>query len=205
MGNCNRKKRNRKNNRTLTPKRKPLISTMIGDDDYVLKVLFIGNASVGKTSLLVRFTENTFTPATSTILGVDMKSRRIVLPDGTQCKLKIWDTAGQERFRTITSSFYRGANIIFVVFDMTSRDSFGSVRKWLQEIERYACEEIYCVLVANKSDLVAEVAVEDWEIEELATTLVNVAFHIKTSALSGDNVDTMFTKAAVDLIEWRMA
>lgn len=104
-----------------------------------LKILLIGSSSVGKSSLLLRFTEDEFLPpeeATATI-GVDYKLKSIRLKDGRRFKLSIWDTAGQERYRTLTSSFYRGAQGILVVYDVTSRQSFESLHEWWKELETF--------------------------------------------------------------------
>ncbi|EEB90600.1 hypothetical protein MPER_11169 [Moniliophthora perniciosa FA553] len=105
--------------------------------DYLFKLLLIGDSGVGKSCLLLRFADDTYTESYISTIGVDFKIRTIEL-EGKTVKLQIWDTAGQERFRTITSSYYRGAHGIIVVYDVTDNDTFTNVKQWLQEIDRYA-------------------------------------------------------------------
>jgi len=129
---------------------------------------------------------------------VDFKIRTIK-DNGKIIKLQIWDTAGQERFRTITSSYYRGAHGIIVVYDISDNVSFNNVRQWLQEIDRYACESVTKLLVGNKSDLDAEgkraVAYETAKdfADQLGLTL------IETSAKDATNVEKCFMKMASEI------
>lgn len=129
-------------------------------------MLLIGNSGVGKSCLLVRYAvsiklifnhlhiiqENSFNENFFNTIGVDFKIKTIQM-DGQNIKLQIWDTAGQERFRTLTASYYRGAHGIIVVFDVTERETFENVRQWMQEIERFASDNVCRVLVGNKCDL----------------------------------------------------
>ena len=122
--------------------------------DYLFKLLLIGDSGVGKSCLLLRFADDTYSESYISTIGVDFKIRTIE-HDGKTIKLQIWDTAGQERFRTITSSYYRGAHGIIVVYDVTDQDSFDNVKQWLQEIERYASENVKKLQkVLNKMNLV---------------------------------------------------
>lgn len=127
--------------------------------DYLFKLLLIGDSGVGKSCLLLRFADDTYTESFISTIGVDFKIRTIDL-EGKTVKLQIWDTAGQERFRTITSSYYRGAHGIIVVYDITDAESFANVRMWLKEVERYGSEGVSKLLVGNKSDLTSKRAVE---------------------------------------------
>merc|ERR1712022_60157 len=119
--------------------------------DYLFKLLLIGDSGVGKSCLLLRFADDTYTETYISTIGVDFKIRTVEI-DGKVIKLQIWDTAGQERFRTISSTYYRGAHGIIVVYDVTSLDSFNNVKRWLTEIDKYARENVNKLLVGNKSD-----------------------------------------------------
>ena len=110
--------------------------------------------------------------------------------DGKTIKLQIWDTAGQERFRTITSSYYRGAHGIIVVYDVTDAESFNNVKQWLHEIDRYASENVNKLLVGNKSDLVSKRAVTFEQGKDFADSL-SIEF-LETSAKNATNVEKAF-------------
>ncbi|KAI9499434.1 GTP-binding protein ypt1 [Zychaea mexicana] len=159
--------------------------------DYLFKLLLIGDSGVGKSCLLLRFADDTYTESYISTIGVDFKIRTIEL-EGKTVKLQIWDTAGQERFRTITSSYYRGAHGIIVVYDVTDQDTFNNVKQWMQEIERYAAEGVSKLLVGNKVDM--EKAVESEQAAELADSL-NIPF-LETSAKDSSNVEQAFLTMA---------
>ncbi|XP_046883404.1 ras-related protein Rab-18-B [Hypomesus transpacificus] len=125
------------------------------DDDVLttLKLLIIGESGVGKSSLLLRFTEDTFDPDQAATIGVDFKVKTIAV-DGNRAKLAIWDTAGQERFRTLTPSYYRGAQGVILVYDVTKRDTFTRLENWLNELETYCTRnDLVKMLVGNKIDM----------------------------------------------------
>ncbi|CAL8310971.1 unnamed protein product [Gadus morhua 'NCC'] len=124
------------------------------DEDILttLKLLIIGESGVGKSSLLIRFTDDTFDPEQTATIGVDFKVKTIAI-DGNSAKLAIWDTAGQERFRTLTPSYYRGAQGVILVYDVTKRDTFTKLENWLNELETYTTRnDIVKMLVGNKID-----------------------------------------------------
>jgi len=165
-----------------------------GDDmttyDYIFKILLVGDSGVGKSCLLLRYTDNSFSETFISTIGVDFKIKTIVV-DGKTVKLQIWDTAGQERFKTITSSYYRGSHGIFVVYDITDPVSFNNVRVWLNEIAKYMQQEDYKVLlVGNKADQVSSRAVQRSEAEEYANQLDCQFF--ETSAKENSNVEQIF-------------
>lgn len=121
---------------------------------YVFKFIITGDAAVGKSSLLVRLTDQRFLVNPDPTLGVEFGSKLITLPeDNKVVKLQCWDTAGQESFRAITRSYYRGAAGCLLVYDVTSRKSFLSARSWLAEVREHADPHVSCILVGNKVDL----------------------------------------------------
>ncbi|KAK3510361.1 hypothetical protein QTP70_005658 [Hemibagrus guttatus] len=156
--------------------------------DYLFKLLLIGDSGVGKSCLLLRFADDTYTESYISTIGVDFKIRTIEL-DGKTIKLQIWDTAGQERFRTITSSYYRGAHGIIVVYDVTDQESFNNVKQWLQEIDRYASENVNKLLVGNKCDLTTK--------KEFADSL-GIPF-LEASAKNATNVEQAFMTMAAEI------
>eukprot|EP00310_Coccolithus_braarudii_P009001 CAMPEP_0183361046 /NCGR_PEP_ID=MMETSP0164_2-20130417/56217_1 /TAXON_ID=221442 /ORGANISM="Coccolithus pelagicus ssp braarudi, Strain PLY182g" /LENGTH=206 /DNA_ID=CAMNT_0025535499 /DNA_START=34 /DNA_END=654 /DNA_ORIENTATION=- len=164
--------------------------------DYLFKLLLIGDSGVGKSCLLLRFADHTYTESYISTIGVDFKIRTIDL-DGKTIKLQIWDTAGQERFRTITSSYYRGAHGIIVVYDVTDLESFNNVKQWLSEIERYASENVNKLLVGNKCDLSNKKQVEYDQAKAFADNL-DIPF-LETSAKNATNVEKAFLTMAAEI------
>jgi len=163
--------------------------------DYLFKLLLIGDSGVGKSCLLLRFADDTYTESYISTIGVDFKIRTVELDDKT-LKLQIWDTAGQERFRTITSSYYRGAHGIIVVYDISDADSYQNVKSWLGEIERYAKPDVQIVLVGNKCDKENR-AVTFQEAKDFADEQ-GIEF-LETSAKSARNVEEAFMKMSTIL------
>lgn len=172
------------------------MSTMNPEYDYLFKLLLIGDSGVGKSCLLLRFADDTYTESYISTIGVDFKIRTIEL-DGKTIKLQIWDTAGQERFRTITSSYYRGAHGIIVVYDVTDQESFNNVKQWLQEIDRYASEHVNKLLVGNKCDLTGKKIVDYTTAKEYADQL-GIPF-LETSAKNATNVEQAFMTMAAEI------
>jgi len=164
--------------------------SMATEYDYLFKLLLIGDSGVGKSCLLLRFADHTYTESYISTIGVDFKIRTITTRDEKTIKLQIWDTAGQERFRTITSSYYRGAHGIIVVYDVTDQESFNNVKQWLNEIERYACEKVNKLLVGNKCDLVSKKAVS-YEVAKAFADKLDIPF-LETSAKAATNVERRF-------------
>lgn len=166
--------------------------------DYLFKLLLIGDSGAGKSCLLTRFADAVYSDGYISTIGVDFKIRTIEL-DSKVCKLQIWDTAGQERFRTITSSYYRGAHGIILVYDVTDDESFQNIRYvWMREISRYGTDGVTTLLVGNKSDLVQQKVVSFVDGKEFADTY---GMHfLEASAKTATNVDQAFLTMAAAIM-----
>jgi len=164
--------------------------------EYLFKLLLIGNSGVGKSCILMRYADNSFTENFFNTIGVDFKIKTISLNDQV-IKMQIWDTAGQDRFRTLTSSYYRGAHGIIIVYDVTNKDSFDNVRQWMTEIEKFASESVNKLLVGNKSDLEEQREVTSEEGMELAKKF-DIPF-LEVSAKNSTHVDDTFKTMASEI------
>ena len=158
----------------------------------------IGNSGVGKSCLLIRFTDDTFSDSYVTTIGVDFKIKTLDI-EGKSCKLQIWDTAGQERFRNIISSYYRGAQGIMLVYDITDMESFQNLNTWLIEIEKNASKNVYKILVGNKCDMENERKVTVEQGKDFATQYGMKFF--ETSAKESTNVSDAFVAMTREIIK----
>jgi Ras-related protein Rab-1A len=172
------------------------------DYDYLFKLVLIGDSGVGKSCLLLRFADDNFTDSYISTIGVDFRFRTVTI-DKKTVKLQIWDTAGQERFRTITSAYYRGADGIIMVYDVTSQESFDHVEEWLSEVDRYANENTSKLLIGNKADLVDEKQVQE-EVAQRFADKLGIPF-LETSAKAATNVEAAFLTMAKELIKTKEA
>jgi len=164
--------------------------------DHLFKLLIIGESGVGKTCLLLQFTEGSFTTNHLTTIGIDFKIKIINLEE-KQIKLQIWDTAGQERFRTITKTYYKGAHGIILTYDVTDENSFKNIRNWVKQIEQNAQTNVCKVLVGNKCDRDdRKISYEDGA--KLASEFKMQFF--ETSAKSNYNVNETFTYLTKDIL-----
>eukprot|EP00732_Lithocolla_globosa_P006070 Lithocolla_globosa_v1_NODE_6768_length_1037_cov_210.154786.p1 type:complete len:211 gc:universal NODE_6768_length_1037_cov_210.154786:640-8(-) len=168
-----------------------------GTYDYLIKLLLIGDSGVGKSCLLLRFSDDSFTPSFITTIGIDFKIRTIEL-DGKKIKLQIWDTAGQERFRTITTAYYRGAMGILLVYDVTDQKTFDNIRTWVKNIEQHATEGVNLILVGNKCDFEPPKKVISTEKGQELASEYKIKF-LETSAKTKVNVDEAFVTLARDI------
>ncbi|TRY90903.1 hypothetical protein DNTS_021969 [Danionella cerebrum] len=155
------------------------------DYDYLFKIVLIGNAGVGKTCLVRRFTQGLFPPGQGATIGVDFMIKTVEIKG---VKVKIWDTAGQERFRSITQSYYRSANALILTYDITCEESFRCLPEWLREIEQYANSQVLTILVE----------VHQQRAEEFAEA--QSMLYLETSAKESDNVEKLFLDLACQLI-----
>lgn len=168
----------------------------MSDYDFLFKVIVVGDGAVGKTALVIRFSEGRFQDHYKMTIGVDFAIKMVEI-GGKKVKLQIWDTGGQERFSYIRPLYYKGAMGVIYVFDITNRQSFDNVEKWRKEVTDY-CGGIPALLVANKCDLPDKAVTVD-EANTMGTR-VNGPFY-EASAKTGDQVDNLFTTLAKILMQ----
>ena len=169
---------------------------MNAEYDFLIKCVIAGDSGAGKSSLLQRYVDRSFDECFVSTIGVDFKMKDITLSSGKEVKLQLWDTAGQERFRTIVSSYWRGADGVAFVFDLTDMESFKSVSGWAEEVDRYSNRQIKIqkILIGNKCDLVEKREVSREMAETLAKTL-GIPYY-EASAKIDVGVDQAFNKMA---------
>lgn len=157
--------------------------------DYLFKIVLIGDSGVGKSNILSRFTRNEFCLESKSTIGVEFATRTLQI-EGKTIKAQIWDTAGQERYRAITSAYYRGAVGALLVYDITKRQTFENVQRWLRELRDHADSNIVIMMAGNKSDLNHLRAVPPEDAQMLAEK-EGLSF-LETSALEALNIENAF-------------
>ena len=170
-----------------TPQNEP------GDHQLSFKFVLVGDSAVGKTAMCKMFCENKFNPSQPQTIGLEFGTR-IVEVQGVRIKLQIWDTAGQERFHSITRAYFRSSAAVFLVYDVTNRESFGRLGQWVEDAMQLSPATSIKVLVGNKTDLANNRAVSTAEAKDFATQHGLKFF--ETSALSGDKIDDAFIETA---------
>jgi len=165
-----------------------------------VKLLLIGNSSVGKSSLLLRFSDEQWLPEdeSSATIGVDFRVHKMEVK-GKRVKLSIWDTAGQERFRTITSSYYRGAQGIILVYDVSNRETFDALPRWYSELETYVSSSVVKILVGNKLDKEFSRQVTSAEGQEFAERMDSL--FVEASAKTAIGVKEVFTEVVEQILD----
>ncbi|KAG2274225.1 hypothetical protein Bca4012_046539 [Brassica carinata] len=164
--------------------------------DYVFKLVLIGDSGVGKSQILSRYARNEFSLDSKATIGVEFQTRTLVM-DHKSVKAQIWDTAGQERYRAVTSAYYRGAVGAMLVYDVTRRQTFDHIPRWLEELRGHADKNIVIILVGNKSDLEDQRAISTEDAKEFAET--EGLFFLETSALNAVNVETAFSTVLTEI------
>ncbi|KAI9030814.1 putative rab-2,4,14 [Phycomyces nitens] len=166
--------------------------------NYIIKYIIVGDSGVGKSCLLLQFTDKRFYSGRELTIGVEFGTKFITV-DGKQVKLQIWDTAGQESFRSITQSYYRGAAGALLVYDISRRESFEHIPMWLADVRKHANPHTTIMLIGNKSDLdPRQRQVTHDEAEKFAKDN-DIPLFLETSAKSSDNVEEAFIKTAEDV------
>ena len=166
-------------------------------DEISLKILLIGDSFVGKTSLLLKYCDGQFPEAHMATIGVELKDKIINVGKG-KVRLQIGDTSGQERFRSITQNFYRNADGILFVYDVTNRESFSHIKDWLMD-SQVEDSDIKRILVGNKIDLEDKRAIDAEKMNTFAESKKMKCF--ETSAKSGENVENIFKEISLLILE----
>ena len=161
---------------------------------YLLKYIIIGNSSVGKSNLLLKFAHNKFLDEYQATIGVEFGAKNVEI-DNKIFRVQIWDTAGQENFRSITRAYYKNSVCALIVFDINNEDTFDSVQSWIQECKLQTPKTVTMVLVGNKCDL--ECKVDRNRAKEIAEE--NGMLYFETSAKTGKGVDELFKKSAAKI------
>merc|ERR1712063_221943 len=165
---------------------------------YLFKYIIVGDTAVGKSCLLLQFTDKRFQPVHDLTIGVEFGSRTITIDDN-QIKLQIWDTAGQESFRSITRSYYRGAAGALLVYDITRRDTFNHLTTWLDDARQHSSSNMVIMLIGNKSDLESRREVKREEGEAFARE--HGLVFMETSAKTAAGVEEAFINTAREIYE----
>lgn len=160
------------------------------------KFIIIGSSGVGKTALMKRLVDNTFSNDSQSTIGVEFDSTTVEV-DGNTVKLQIWDTAGQERFRSIAKAYFRNAVGVILVFDITERKTFDDVNMWLNDVHTLCDPSAVVLLIGNKSDLSSSRVVTVSEAEKFASH--HQIQYLETSARAGDNVKDAFLRVATQI------
>lgn len=162
------------------------------------KIVFLGDQSVGKTSLITRFMYDTFDEQYAATIGIDFLLKTVYLEDNQTIRLQLWDTAGQERFRLLIPSYIRDSHVAVVCYDITNKRSFVNLDKWINDVRLERGEEVMVVVVGTKSDLSNKRQVTSEEAEALCSR-VGGAFFVETSTKANHNIKQLFKRIAQSL------
>ncbi len=168
------------------------------DYDYIFKIVLIGDTCVGKSCILVRFSDDVFNENYVTTIGVDFRFKTMIVKNKI-AKIQIWDTAGQERYRSITTAYYRGAAAIIICCDSTNKDSFYNLNNWIDEISKYTDKEVDKLILMNKCDLVDDRQIDKSEMAKFEKE--NGIKIMEVSAKTGSGIDKAFEYIIEKLID----
>ena len=168
------------------------------DSDIPIKLLLIGNAYVGKTLIVQKFLDNTFSKTTMTTIGVDLQYKVLDI-NGKKVKYLIWDTAGEDRMKTMTYAYYRGCHVVLIVYDVTSKKSFENVTTWVECVDKFAKSNVLRILVGNKTDLEDKRVISKEEGKKLAEENGLKFYEISAKTMNG--LVEMFEDVAKEYVQ----
>ena len=166
--------------------------------NFLFKMILIGDSSVGKSNILLKYLKGEFNPNSRATVGVEFGTKNITL-NGKRVKIQIWDTAGQERYKSITSAYYKGAKGALIVYDISRRATFDNIDKWITDLKTNGDQNIAIILIGNKSDLEDKREVSKDEGVQKSEEC-KIAF-LETSALNGENVNKAFDELIDQIYE----
>jgi len=170
------------------------------EEEIVYKVLLLGDSSVGKTCFLLRYCDKSFQDVHLSTIGLDYRLKTITLKNNKNIKLQIWDTAGQDRFRAITKNYYKSANGVLLIYDISNLQTYENVKNWISQIREEANPNVIIYLVGNKIDLPKEKRVVNIEDGEKIAEEYEIKFK-EASAKSGTNVNEIFEELVEQIDE----
>ena len=170
----------------------------IDEYDMMIKVILIGDSGVGKTNIMSKFLKNQFLENSKATVGVEFGSK-LFIHENHKIKAQIWDTAGQEKYKAITGAYYKGSKGALVIYDITRKDTFTNIEKWVNDLKTTGDPKITIIIIGNKNDLADKRQVTKEEGEEKAKSF-GCAF-LETSAFSGDNIDKAFDIMVKEIYE----
>ena len=167
---------------------------------YSVKFIIVGDSSVGKSNILLRFSRNVFDPGHQATLGIEFANKHIFY-NNIDYLVQVWDTAGQENFRSVTRAYYKASAVAMVVYDITSEESFQNIQSWIKDCKDLAPKTVQLILIGNKSDLEENRVITKERGEELARE--NRMLFFETSALNGNGVEEAFQKS-IELVDQKI-
>lgn len=169
--------------------------------DFIVKILTLGDSSVGKTSLILRYTKVHFPKKALSTIGVDFRSRIVKIENNKKAKVLLWDTAGQERFRNVASNYYNGTDCVLLVFDITKKETLLTLNYWIDQLkEKKKIDDVCMILVGNKSDMKGQRQVNQEDIDSFILRYPQMKY-FEVSALNNEGIDTLFDYAISEIIK----
>jgi len=170
----------------------------VDEYDLMIKVILIGDSGVGKTNIMSKFLKNQFMENSKATVGVEFGSK-LFIHENHKIKAQIWDTAGQEKYKAITGAYYKGSKGALVIYDITRKETFANIEKWVNDLKTAGDPKITIIIIGNKSDLADKRQITKEEGEEKAKSF-GCAF-LETSAFNGENIDKAFDIMVKEIYE----